>query len=84
MNFCGWPDLKKIPENSEKTVLFNISELTQVEYIQLVKVSVSVNNERLLSIIQNICSAAIFVSEPKYIMVESLRSYNVEVNGKGR
>ena len=59
-------------------------ELTQEEYQRLIKAAQATGRERLMLLMETICSTGIRVSEVKYITVEALKLGKAEISPKGK
>lgn len=59
-------------------------ELTQAEYVKLLKKAQELGKERLSLIMQTICATGIRVSEVKYITLEAVKSGKAEIFLKGK
>lgn len=83
--FMGWNDCHanfiKIQRRMFRTPE---RELTREEYQRLVSAAKATGRERLVLLMETICSTGIRVSEVKYITVESLRLGKSEVSLKGK
>lgn len=67
-----------------KTFLSVEKELTKEEYERLLDTAKRQGNERLLNVMQTICSTGIRVSELQFITVEAVRKGRAEVKNKGK
>ena len=84
-NFCGWEDLKVKPLKRQRDLFCSEDkELTQEEYIGLVRTAQKQGNLRLSLVIQTICSTGIRVSELEYITAESVKTGRAIVFSKGK
>ena len=59
-------------------------ELSKAEYERLLRAACSKRNERLMLVMQTICSTGIRVSELRFITVEAIKIGNAKVNLKGK
>lgn len=59
-------------------------ELSKAEYERLLRAAYSKRNERLMLVMQTICSTGIRVSELRFITVEAIKIGNAKVNLKGK
>lgn len=59
-------------------------ELTKLEYERLLRAAYSKRNERLMLVMQTICSTGIRVSELRFITVEAIKMGYARVNLKGK
>ena len=59
-------------------------ELTKAEYERLLRAAYSKRNERLMLVMQTICSTGIRVSELRFITVEAIKMGYARVNLKGK
>lgn len=59
-------------------------ELTRAEYERLVSAAQSTGRERLMLLMETICSTGIRVSEVKYITVEAIKLGKAEISLKGK
>lgn len=83
--FLDWPDLKVKELRIQKRVFSKEEEeLTQEEYERLLEAAKSKNNEKLVRLMQTICSTGIRVSEHKYVTVESLKLGYLSISNKGK
>lgn len=85
LRFAGWYEccVKRLKVQT-KAYCSEDEELTKEEYIRLVNMAMSNDNERLALIIQTLCGTGIRISELEYITVESLPHGESEVNCKGK
>ncbi len=85
LRFAGWYEccVKRLKVQT-KAYCSEDEELTRTEYVRLVNMAMSNDNERLALLIQTICGTGIRVSELEYITVESLEHGESQVNCKGK
>ena len=85
VKYMGWMELMVKPLKIQRSLfLEEEKELTREEYVRLVKVAQSKENERLALVIQTICATGIRVSELKFITVEAVQSGRAEISNKGK
>lgn len=83
--YNGWPDCTvKFFKISCNAFCTEQKELSKEEYKMLVRAAKENKNERLVLILQTICSSGIRVSELPFITVEAVRNGMAEVECKGR
>lgn len=81
----GWEDCKvKTLRIQRKMFREDSRELTQVEYSRLVAAAEEMGRERLVLLMETICSTGIRVSEVKYITVEALQKGRTDISLKGK
>lgn len=84
-DFLGWTDFKVKEMKVQKRVFCKEEEeLTQEEYHRLLEAAKAKNNERLIMLMQAICSTGIRVSEHKYITVEAVKKGYFYISNKGK
>lgn len=85
LQFIGFTNLRVKPFKIQR-VLFasEEKELCREEYIRLIEAAKRQKNERLMLIVETICTTGIRVSELKFITVESVRSGRAEIKCKGK
>lgn len=83
--YNGWPDCRvKFFKVSCNVFCTEQKELTKEEYKRLVRAAKENKKERLVMILQTICSCGIRVSELPFITVQAARNGVAEVECKGR
>lgn len=83
--FLGWGDCQvKALRVQRQLFRENRRELTRGEFDRLIAAARAAGRERLLLLMETICSTGIRVSEVKYITVEALRSGKAEIALKGK
>ena len=85
--FCylGWTEMKVKSLKLQQAVFCpEERELTKAEYERLCRTAKKRRRERLLLVLQTICSTGIRVSELPYITVESVREGQADVSLKGK
>ncbi len=83
--FMGWADLRvKTVKVQRQIFASSDKELSKAEYERLLNAARGENNERLILVMQTICSTGIRVSELKHITVESVSIDKVEISSKGK
>lgn len=83
--FVGWTECcSKYLKVQRRMFRDSSRELTQQEYIRLVRAARDCGNEKLSLLMETICSTGIRVSEVKYITVESIRAGKAEIRMKGK
>lgn len=83
--FLGWYDCQVKTLRIQRRLFREESkELTREEYARLVSAAQSSGRERLVLLLETICSTGIRVSEVKYITVEALRLGKAEISLKGK
>ena len=83
--FLGWGDCQvKALRVQRQLFRENRRELTRGEFDRLIAAAKAAGRERLLLLMETICSTGIRVSEVKYITVEALRSGKAEIALKGK
>ena len=84
-DFLGWQECKVKPLRIQRRLFREDSkELTREEYERLVSTAQASGRERLVLLLETICSTGIRVSEVKYITVEALRLGKAEISLKGK
>lgn len=85
LQFIGFTNLRVKPFKIQR-VLFasEEKELCRDEYIRLIEAAKRQKNERLMLIVETICTTGIRVSELKFITVESVSSGRAEIKCKGK
>lgn len=85
LGFLGWQDCKvKTLRIQRKMFREDRRELSREEYERLVAAARNLGRERLVLLMETICSTGIRVSEIKYITVEALRAGKAEITLKGK
>ena len=83
--FLGWYDCQvKTLRIQRRLFREDSKELTREEYARLVSAAQSSGRERLVLLLETICSTGIRVSEVKYITVEALKLGKAEISLKGK
>ena len=83
--FLGWYDCQVKTLRIQRRLFREESkELTREEYARLVSAAQSSGRERLVLLLETICSTGIRVSEVKYITVEALKLGKAEISLKGK
>lgn len=83
--FAGWTGCcSKYLKVQRRMFRDSSRELTQPEYVRLVKAARHCGDEKLALLMETICSTGIRVSEVKYITVESIRAGKAEIRMKGK
>ena len=83
--FLGWGDCQvKALRVQRQLFRENRRELTRGEFDRLIVAARAAGRERLLLLMETICSTGIRVSEVKYITVEALRCGKAEIALKGK
>ena len=83
--FLGWHECKLKAARVQRRVFRDESrELTQAEYRRLLSAAKSRKNQRLLLVMEAICSTGIRVSELRFFTVEAARLGRAEVANKGK
>ena len=83
--FLGWNDCKvKTLRIQRRLFREDCKELTREEYQRLIAAAQSTGRERLMLLMETICSTGIRVSEVKYITVEALKLGKAEISLKGK
>lgn len=83
--YLGRPELcAKFYKISNSVFCPEQKELTKEEYKRLVRAAKESKNERLMMILQTICSSGIRISELPYITVEAVQCGVADVDCKGR
>lgn len=83
--FLGWGDCQvKALRVQRQLFRENRWELTRGEFDRLIAAARAAGRERLLLLMETICSTGIRVSEVKYITVEALRCGKAEIALKGK
>ena len=83
--FLGWYDCQvKTLRIQRRLFREDSKELTREEYARLVSAAQSSGRERLVLLLETICSTGIRVSEVKYITVEALKLGKTEISLKGK
>ena len=85
LGFLGWQDCKvKTLRIQRKMFREDRRELSRLEYERLIETARNLGRERLVLLMETICSTGIRVSEIKYITVEALRAGKAEITLKGK
>lgn len=85
LGFLGWHDcVVKTLRIQRQLFREDSKELTREEYERLVSTAQASGRERLVLLLETICSTGIRVSEVKYITVEALRLGKAEISLKGK
>ena len=85
LGFLGWGDCAvKTLRVQRRLFREDSKELTRAEYERLVAADQASGRERLVLLLETICSTGIRVSEVKYITVEALRQGKAEISLKGK
>ena len=83
--FLGWYDCQVKTLRIQRRLFREESkELTRAEYERLVSAAQASGRERLVLLLETICSTGIRVSEVKYITVEALKLGKAEISLKGK
>ena len=83
--FLGWCDCQVKTLRIQRRLFREDSrELTRAEYERLVYAAQASGRERLVLLLETICSTGIRVSEVKYITVEALKLGKAEISLKGK
>ena len=83
--FLGWYECQvKTLRIQRRLFREDSKELTREEYGRLVSAAQSSGRERLVLLLETICSTGIRVSEVKYITVEALKLGKAEISLKGK
>ena len=83
--FLGWYDCQvKTLRIQRRLFREDCKELTREEYERLVSAAQASGRERLVLLLETICSTGIRVSEVKYITVEALKLGKAEISLKGK
>ena len=86
--FCcqmGWSDLRvKTIKVQQDAFAPENREMTQEEYIRLIRTAMEQDREKLACLIQTLGSTGIRISELRYITVESLQDGMTEIHNKGK
>ena len=83
--FLGWNDCQvKTLRIQRRLFREDCKELTREEYQRLIAAAQSMSRERLMLLMETICSTGIRVSEVKYITVEALKLGKAEISLKGK
>lgn len=83
--FLGWYDYQVKTLRIQRRLFREESkELTRAEYERLVSAAQASGRERLVLLLETICSTGIRVSEVKYITVETLKLGKAEISLKGK
>lgn len=85
LEFIGRADLRVKPFKIQRSMFASEEkELCRDEYHRLIEAARRRKNERLMLIVETICSTGIRVSELKFITAEAVRSGRAEINCKGK
>lgn len=85
LQFIGRPEYKVRLLRIQRNLFFDEDrELTQKEYVRLIRAAEKEEKERLSLVIQTICSTGIRVSELKYITAEAVHTGRTEICNKGK
>lgn len=84
-DFLGWQECKVKALRIQRRLFREESkELTRAEYERLVSAAQASGRERLVLLLETICSTGIRVCEVKYITVEALKLGKAEISLKGK
>lgn len=82
-DFWGWHDCQvKLLRIQRRLFREDSKELTKAEYERLVTTAQAIGRERLMLLLETICSTGIRVSEVKYVTVEALKLGKAEISLK--
>ena len=85
LGFLGWGDCAvKTLRIQRRLFREDSKELTRAEYERLVAAAQASGRERLVLLLETICSTGIRVSEVKYITVEAAHAGRAEISLKGK
>ncbi|MCD8365291.1 MAG: tyrosine-type recombinase/integrase [Clostridiales bacterium] len=84
MKLSGLEGRMKLLKVQKKTFCSVKKELSREEYNRLIKAARRTGNERLLLVMETICSTGIRVSELRYITIEAVENGRAEISLKGK
>ncbi len=85
LSYMGKSELKiKYLKLQKKIFRDSAREMTKEDYLKLISVAQSKNNNRLAMLIETICATGVRVSEVKYITVEAARKGRADISLKGK
>lgn len=85
LEWSGRPELRVKPLRIQHEIFIKPEkELTQDEYVRLVRVAECKQNQRLSLVLQTICATGIRVSELQYITLEAAKTGRAMVDCKGK
>lgn len=85
LTFVGWRELLIKPLKIQKCMFREEQkELSFEEYLRLVKAARQQGNQRLMLVLETICSTGIRVSELRFITAEAVKTGRAEINNKGK
>lgn len=84
-DYCGWPEMKVKLEKCQRSLFCEQErELDKEDYFRLVNAARSSGNDRLMLVIECICSTGIRVSELAFITVKAVQRGRAEISLKGK
>lgn len=84
-SFLGWQDCKvKTIKIQHRIFADKNRELTEAEYVRLLRAAKDMRNRRLYYLMQTICSTGIRVSELRFITVDAVYDGWANINCKGK
>ena len=83
--FLGWYDCRIKPFKQQRSIFRDKErELSEKEYLRLLRAAKQMGNQRLFYIMETLCNTGIRISELQFITAEAVRTGTAVVNGKGK
>ena len=83
--FLGWCDCRVKPFKQQRCIFRDKErELSEKEYLSLLKAAKQKGNQRLFYIMETLCNTGIRISELQFITAEAVRTGTAIVNCKGK
>lgn len=84
-SFLGWCDCRVKPFKQQRCIFRDKErELSEKEYLSLLKAAKQKGNQRLFYIMETLCNTGIRISELQFITAEAVRTGTAIVNCKGK
>lgn len=84
-SFLGWRDCRVKPFKQQRCIFRDKErELSEKEYLSLLKAAKRKGNQRLFYIMETLCNMGIRISELQFITAEAVRTGTAIVNCKGK
>lgn len=85
LTYAGWQECRVRPLKRQRKIFADkCRELSRCEYIRLLETAQKRGNERIMLVMQTLCSTGIRVSELRYITVEAVQTGQAEVFCKAK
>lgn len=83
--FMGWYDCRVKPFKQQRCIFRDKErELSEKEYVRLLKAAKREGNQRLFYIMETLCNTGIRISELQFITAEAVKIGTAVVNCKGK